>query len=167
MIKWNAAHLEKKSLMAKVDFSSDAGKNWRPIYFGPNANEVALERSPFSASCEAMVRVRISDGFNESYADSCCFSTAGRPPLARIKSPAECAKIRCGATLYLSGEAYDDKHQPIVGKQLVWSVGRRQVGTGATASVSWLKPGIHTIRLTATDAQKRSTTKKTRLTVFA
>src|SRR5437764_15426648 len=38
VIKWHATHSEKKSLMAKVDFSIDAGKNWRPIYFGPNTN---------------------------------------------------------------------------------------------------------------------------------
>lgn len=167
LIKWNATHPEKVSLMAKVDFSADAGKTWQPIYFGPNATEVALERSHFSASCEAIVRVCISDGFNESHAYSCCFTSIGRPPRVRIRSPRECAKMKCGATLYLSGEADDDKQQPIVGQQLVWNIGHRRIGTGATASVSGLKPGIHSVRLTAIDVQKRSTTVKARLTVIA
>jgi len=165
LIMWKALHPEKKSLMAKVDFSADGGNTWRPIYFGPNTNQAALAGSFFSASSDAVVRVRVSDGFNESHADSRCFTAAGRPPMVRIKSPSDCARIRRGAAIYLSGEAFDDKHQPIVGKQLVWSIGKRRVATGATASVPMLKPGIFNVKLTATDAQERSTTMKTRLSV--
>jgi hypothetical protein len=167
MIKWQATHAERKSLLVKIDFSPDAGKSWRPVFFGPNASEIALESSLLSRSCEAMLRLRVSDGFNESHAYSSCFSAAGRAPLVRIKSPAECAQIKCGASIYLSGEAYDDEHRPITRKRLVWTIGKCQVATGATAAISGLQPGTHKVKLTATDEHKRSTTKKIRLNVLA
>src|ERR1035438_1294695 len=129
-ISWTAADADNDPLMAKVDYSADGGANWRNVFFGPNKNSVSIASSYFNAAAAAVVRVRISDGFNETTAISQPFAEAGAPPTVIITSPISGTSIGNEETLHCSGGAYDDQHQLISDTNLTWYAGRKQIGTG-------------------------------------
>src|SRR5262249_53483237 len=84
-----------------------------------------------------------------------CFTALGSPPIVRILSPTPDTQIMSNATLYLSGEAFDDRGRLITEEQLHWSVGETFAGTGYSVSVAGLPSGTSKVILTATDAQGR------------
>jgi hypothetical protein len=156
-VTWQAADADADSLLAKVDYSSDGGQTWTPLYTGPNANEVSLDSRLFAASAQGLIRTRVSDGFNETVAMSQPFKAEGHPPVVRILSPTTGRSFSSQATLYLSGRAYDDNNQLLDGDSVTWYIDQDVIGTGAIQSVSGYDAGRHTLRLEAKDAQGRTT----------
>ncbi len=151
VVRWRATDGDGGDLRAKIDYSPNGGRTWRPIYVGPNSGRVALASSLFSRSPRARVRVRANDGFNEGRARSKRFVAIGRRPDVTILSPRRGTRIRNDASLYFAGQAVDDRSYPLTGKRLRWLDGRRLLGRGKSISVSALRPGKHKIRLVARD----------------
>ena len=150
-ISWKASSPGNLPLMVKVDYSPDGGQTWKPVYFGHNTGQAILQSGFFQASTAGLARVRASDGFNETTAESPMFTAKGVGPDVRILSPRPGEQSRSAAALYLSGEAYDDRGMPIGGSQMEWLANNLSLGTGASLSVANLAPGTWTITLRATD----------------
>lgn len=167
LVRWNAADADGNGLMATVDYSTNDGRSWRPVYLGPNRNQVELPGYYFARSSTARVRVRINDGFNETAAVSGRFTSLGTGPGVTITSPAPGQQIASDSTVYLSGNAYGDDLRPLAGQQLKWYVGGKLVGTGRSAGVAGLAPGATTIQLVATDRNGRSESRSVGVRVLA
>jgi hypothetical protein len=159
VITWKTKHVGKEPLVAKVDYSTDDGKDWRPIFFGPNRNRAEVNNAVLGHADKGRVRVRLSDGFNESTAISRRFRELGAPPMVRITSPEPGTVLRTGGAFYVSAQAYDDSHRIIPGEQLSWYAGSQLLGTGQSMSVPSLSPGKITIGVVARDDLGRATAK--------
>lgn len=152
-------------LLVRVDYSADDGRTWRSVFAGPDGGRVDVPAALLTGSRAARLRVRVSDGFNETVAVSRRLRAVGSPPTARIESPANSLRIAEGAALYLSGSAFDDAQTPIGDHALEWSADGSVLGSGRSLSVATLPPGTHTIRLTARDAAGRAGTATATVTV--
>jgi hypothetical protein len=157
VVRWRANDADGDRLSAKVDYSKDDGVTWRALFAGPNRGTVTLPSSYFTGSYQARIRVRMNDGFNESYAVSGRLVSVGSSPTVYITdpSPGEKRKIMNNAVLRLSGIAHDDAFKQLTGLQLRWYTDRKLLGTGSTIDVTGLRPGMRRIQLLARDAQGR------------
>ncbi len=157
LVRWRATNPEHLALTAIVDYSRDGGRTWRPIFDGPNKGHALLQSFFLTASRHARVRVRISDGFNQSDARSGVFIALGAPPQVTILTRLIRRMHLAGdARLQLTGQAVDQTAQVLTGRRLRWSDGPFLLGTGSAISAGPLPAGINHIRLVARDPSGRA-----------
>jgi hypothetical protein len=154
-VEWTATDPDGEPLTATVDYSADGGRTYAPVAVGRGGGPISVPSASLSASRNARIRVRVSDGFNEGVAVSARFSAVGAPPVVRIGAPGGSAALPADGTLPVAGEAYDDRGRRIPSKRLRWLDGRRVVARGETATVTGLTPGKRRLRLEATDSAGR------------
>jgi hypothetical protein len=167
-VAWRATG--ERPLMSKVDYSPD-GTNWWPVWFGPNSNHAVVRAENLAGSMSGRIRVRVSDGFDETVALSGPLQVRGSAPRVRITSPdtgdvQRSETVLEGTSLYLGGFALDDRKMPLTARQLQWSLDGQPIAMGEAASVDTLSVGEHTVTLTARDAQGRAGTATARVTVL-
>jgi hypothetical protein len=114
---------------------------------------------------ESALRLRVSDGFDETWIVSDAFVVAGRPPTVSIASPRRGQRFLSSDSVYLSATAYDDTDEFLDGRSITWLDGKRVIGRGRLASASGLTPGAHLIRARARDARGRVAEASVRITV--
>jgi hypothetical protein len=151
-VSWRASEVGAGDLTITVEYSSDRGRHWRPIYLGPNRGHTRLPSFYFAASRDARVRVVASDGFNQTAAVSARFTALASPPQVLITSPNRGFRIAGDANLQLAGEGFDQRLRRLSGRQLHWLDGPFSLGHGATLSAEPLPPGRNMIRLVGRDA---------------
>jgi streptogramin lyase len=166
LIRWSARDADGGVLTSSVDYSTNGGRGWRTVYTGPDTGLVSLPSSYFSGARDARVRVRISDGFNESSAASARLRALGSPPTVTILSLRSGQRITADASTLLRGMAFDDRFARLSGQQLTWFAGPRRIGTGEMVSVTGLPPGAITIRLQGRDRRGRAGSATVRVRVI-
>ncbi len=102
---------------------------------------MSLEPTLLEPSTSARLRLRVSDGFDETWVVSDPFVVARRPPTVSIASPRRGQRFLSSDSVYLSATAYDDADAFLDGRSITWLDGKRVIGTGRLASVSDLAPG--------------------------
>jgi hypothetical protein len=159
-VTWKASDADGDALSASVDYSADGGRSFRTVWSGASTGRATL--SALARSDHALVRVRVSDGFDQASAVSKPFHVAGRRPVVTIDAP---ATIPASVPLSLAGSATDDALAPI--GDLRWTIDGHAAGTGARATADPLSPGRHTVRLVATDGSGRHASAHARVRVTA
>jgi len=150
LVRWRAASPEHQPLTVTVDYSADGGRTWRSEFVGPNVGRVSLSSFDFTPSRNARVRLRVSDGFNETVTMSRPFTTLGAAPYVTIQSSfAKRMRFAGDASLQLAGAAIDQRLTELPPRSLKWSDGPFALGTGPTISTGPLPPGVNHIRLVA------------------
>jgi hypothetical protein len=149
LIKWRSTNPERRVLTASIDYSADGGRHWRTIWIGGDTGHVSLPSFYFPQSTDAMVRVRVNDGFNETPATSARFTALAPPPQVSILAPDIKTEIAGDAAVQLTGSAWDAQQQELGGTSLRWYDGRTPLGTGSSLLAGPLPPGVNTIRLIA------------------
>jgi hypothetical protein len=154
LVRWrstNPEHLAASALTASIDYSANGGKRWRTVWIGGDTGRASLSSFYFSGSKDAIVRVRVNDGFNEPAASSSKFTALPAPPQVSILSPAigANAHLNGDAPVQLTGDAWTAKLQELGGSELRWYDGKTLLGTGSSLLVTTLPPGVNTIRLVA------------------
>jgi DNA-binding beta-propeller fold protein YncE len=156
-IRWRARDRDGGALTARVEYSRD-GREWRTIFLGPDRGRAVVRSRLLPRARRARVRVRVSDGFNETVATSARFTALGAAPEIRLLEPRRGQRVRADAPLPLRAEVFDDRNRRLVGRALRWFDGRRRLGRGEALNVTGLDRGRRAIRLVARDyAGRRST----------
>jgi hypothetical protein len=153
-VRWKASDADGDALSVTIDYSVDDGAGWRTVYRGPDAPRVKLSTRLLSASDRARLRVRVSDGFDETIAVSDRIVVAGHRPTVRIEAPQPRATFASDAGIYVQATASDDAFHDLT-DAIEWFDGRRKVATGSPALLQGLRPGRHKLRATARDARGR------------
>ena len=156
-VSWSASDPDHDPLSVEVDYSSNGGRTWRPVWLGPNVGRTALPDSYMARAAHARLRIAVSDGFTTTTAISKQFSSPGAAPFVRIIAPASDLRQSNDAPLLLSGQAFDDRLQKLSGGALRWMLGRRLLGTGQQITVAGLPAGQQRIDLLARDRFGRTT----------
>lgn len=157
VVNWHGSDEDGDHLEARIDYSLDDGRSWRPIAYDANSGKSELPASLFARSWHARVRVVLSDGFNETSAISAPFQADGHPPTVRLSTPGAGLKVRADSSLLLAGSAVDDQFHEIADAQLRWREGDRLLGRGHQIAITGaLAPGDHQLKLTASDEFGRS-----------
>jgi hypothetical protein len=155
-VRWQATDADGDELDAALDVSSDGGRTFHNVWAGPGAlGSARIPIELLDATDDARLRLRVSDGFNETQTTSGRFRIASRRPLVEILEPAPGQRADSGAAVRLSGAALDDKGRQVSGRQLVWFSGRTELGRGAVVNAT-LPAGTRRLRLEATDSAGRT-----------
>lgn len=156
-ISWLTSSSGHRMLTAAIDYSRNAGKTWRTVFYGADTGSAVLPSMFLTASKQAEVRVRVSDGFNQSDAVSGVFTAAGAPPQVEIVTRfAPGMRPSPLANLQLSGVAIDQADISLGGTRLHWYDGAVPLGTGTTIQTGPLPPGRNPIKLVARDPSGRT-----------
>ena len=166
VIRWHSNDADGDQLDATVDYSSDGGHSWRTIYRGPDSGSARLPGDLLSGSRNALLRIYISDGFNEAIATSPRFISLGVPPHVVITEPTKGIRRPAGASVNLSATAYDDTGTRLTGRSLVWRAGRHVLGRGAMITTTSLPAGRQRVTLTARDRHGRTATASVTVTIL-
>ena len=105
----------------------------------------------FAGTGHAQLRLRVSDGFNETVALSQPFRAVSHPPTVKIEDPRSGARFSRRARIVVHARAIDERGTVLSGRNVVWQERRRRLGRGDTAALPRLRRGRHTIRVTVTD----------------
>jgi hypothetical protein len=167
LVRWTARDLDGDPLTAAVDYSGDGGLHWKVVAGDVRGESVSVPSRMLSASRDARLRVRVTDGFDVVTAISGVLQAAGASPAVHIIGRAPGGQMRADAMLLLRGRAFDDAGSPLTGRNLRWYAGRRLLGRGELLTVHGLPAGTTAIRLVATDARGRSAQTSLPLRVLA
>jgi hypothetical protein len=149
---------DRDALTASLDYSANDGATWRTIAGGIRRDRFSLPSRLLTASARARLRVRVSDGLNETVAMSGRFTSGGAGPVVAITTPEGRVTIGANEPLHLQAQAYDDAFRPLRGRSVTWFDGRRRVAAGTGPSVGPLAPGLHRIKVVARDRLARRAT---------
>ncbi len=152
-IRWRAADADGDRLETTVEWSREGGRpgTWRPVFLGPNGGRVRLPSDYFAGTGHAQLRLRVSDGFNETVVLSQPFRAVSHPPTVEILDPRRGARFSRRARIVVHARAMDERGTVLSGRNVVWRERTRRLGRGDTAALPRLRRGRHTIRVTATD----------------
>jgi hypothetical protein len=156
LVRWRAHDADGDRLTATVDYSSDGGRLWKVVASTASGDSVRVPNRLLSASRNARLRVRVSDGFDVTTATSGVLRASGARPVVHIIGGAPRGRMRADGTLLLRAEAFDDSGQQISGRRLAWYDGRRLLGHGELLTARNLPTSTTAIRLVATDRLGRS-----------
>jgi hypothetical protein len=157
LLTWKVTNPLHNHLTVSVDYSRNGGLTWRPIFTGPNHGRAKLPSLYFTASKKARVRVRVSDGFNESSALSPVFTALGARPKVTIVTQIAPGTIVPGYTgLQLTGQAIDQAGHMLRPARLRWFVDGVAFGFGGAFSAPPLPPGLNRVSLVARDPAGRT-----------
>jgi len=146
-VKWRTLGVSSKADTASVDFSSDGGRTWRPVYIGPDRGRAKIPGSYLGAAHRARLRIRVNDGFDEAVATSGIFTSRAAPPEVTIAPP---PRVVPGDTrIQLTGQAFQAGPTTLKGKSLRWFDGSVPLGSGTAITAGPLPPGTNHIRLVA------------------
>jgi hypothetical protein len=166
-VRWSAHDADADRLTSTVQYSPDGGRDWKVLADRLTGGSARIPSHFLSASNNARLRVRISDGFDTTIVESGRLRAAGAPPVVRIAGAPAHGRVLSTATLLLQGSAYDDTGRPLTGRHLSWYLGTRLIGRGDRLTLHDLKTRSAVIRLVATDARGRSGLATVRLRVRA
>ena len=158
-IKWTGTHRDSAPLIYSVEYSDD-GEDWISLATEITATswEDDFATIPGNLKPTGRIKVTATDGVNATEAVSGLFTVSPKAPDVFIEEPEKEITIKVGAEIALMGSAYDLQDEWLVADdELVWSSNLQgELGTGELIYVDNLKPGKHTITLTATNSLKLS-----------
>jgi hypothetical protein len=155
-VHWRALDADGDRLTSTAEYSPDRGRHWKVLADGVTGEAARIPSRFLSASRDARIRVRISDGFDATTVESGRLRAVGAPPFVQIIVAPRRGHVVSTATLLLQADAFDDTGRPLTGRKLRWYLGRRLIGHGDQLPVHDLQPGNAVIRLIATDPEGRS-----------
>jgi len=163
-IAWAIQDPPASGFTSRILYSIDNGNNWSQIGEITNGTTLVVDFAalPGTSGLTALIRILVSDGVNTGSATSAPFSVAKKKPTAvSIDAPETGFSQPAADPIQLLGSAYDPDDGFLSGTQLQWGSNvQGALGTGSPLSVS-LRPGPHTITLTATDSDGNKLTSTT------
>ena len=170
-IVWQGSDADKQDVLHyNVQYSADNGASWISLVEdfpgtpGVGAESLTVQNPlalPGTNGAIARIRIFASDGYHTASAFSGAFTVGQRAPVAHITSPDAALSYDPNDEIALRGGAIDAESGVLTGTALSWGVNGVAAATGEESSVRGLKPGTHTVTLTATDNTSRTGTAQT------
>ena len=164
-LSWMVTSPTATSFTSRIFYSTDAGTTWQQVLDTTDTSTV-IDFDTLPGASAALIRIDASDGVNTGSATSVAFNVSKKLPTAAvINSPVNGATLQASNPVLLSGGAYDPDDGFLSGKALQWSDSAQgALGSGSPLPVT-LKPGSHTITLTATDSDGNALTATAQITL--
>jgi Bacterial TSP3 repeat len=166
-ITWTSSDQDGGTLLHTIEYSPDSGGNWIVVasQVGGNAYSLNLGEMPGTSAPGGLVRVTVSDGFNQGQAQSqATFQVGGKPPQVSITSLSEGQNVlQCGL-LPLQGVAYDPEGGDLTYQ---WRVDGQAAGETAQAWAGPLAPGEHQVAFRAEDPTALASQTQVHIAVLA
>jgi hypothetical protein len=165
-IAWQAADPDGGALKSHVEYSSDGGTTWSTLAEGLDGNSLDVDTASLPGSDSALLRVRVSDGFNTATALSVPFRVGNKSPLVHISWPQDGAQLVAGTPSYFLALGLDPEDGTLNPDSIQWTSSRDgSLGSGDLLLDS-LSVGEHIISITGVDSQGAPGTAQVRINVL-
>lgn len=155
-INWSGNDPDGDRLTYTLQYSYDGGENWSSILRDVEGTGVILESfNGLPGSEIGFFRVIANDGVNTGFdANDAAFSIPDSAPQTTIIAPYNAAVFPQGGSVMLTGQSIDLEDGELDSESLVWySDIDGMLGTEKELIVYTLSPGVHEIKLVATDSK--------------
>jgi hypothetical protein len=168
-VAWTATDGDGDALAFDLLYSADGGASWQTIATNVSETSFQWNTADAAGTSQGLIRVLASDGANtgEDLSDA-TFRVAKKGPSPMILAPADGARFPRDATVVLEGTAYDPEDGSLADGSLSWSSSvTGTLGEGRQVSRDDLAPGVHTLTLTAQDADGNRATAQIAIEIAA
>ncbi|MEM7765674.1 MAG: hypothetical protein AAF290_16535 [Pseudomonadota bacterium] len=164
-LNWVASDADDQPLFATVMVSSDSGKTFRTVATRLHSQSYSVDASELPGTRSTRFRIIVSDGFNSVSRDTGPIAITDKPPTVSIVSPSNSVGKANTDRIVFSGFAHDLEDGQLAGDSLEWrSSLQGELGSGRYMT-AMLRPGRHTISLTAADRNGNTSVAKLPLTI--
>ncbi len=152
-LTWTGISLDNLPLTYSIFYSNDGGKGWVLLASGLTARNYAVMVDAMAGGSDVRFRVVASDGVNTGFDETPANITIPfHAPDVTIISPASQAIFNPGDLVVLHGGATTMEEGTLPDAVLAWTDNvQGGLGIGPNVAINTLKPGKHTITLTATN----------------
>jgi hypothetical protein len=154
-ITWTGTDADGDALTYSLLYSNDGGANWVILADHLTGNAYAVEVNSLAGGVDTRFRVVANDGIDIGFDETQGpISVPDQAPFVGISNPSNGQAFAPGALIVFQGSATDMEDGTLPDAALSWSSDRQGVlGTGPSLPLNTLQPGLHTIKLTATDSK--------------
>jgi len=154
-IAWTGSDADGDVLTYSLLYSNDGGANWVLLADHLTGKAYAVEVNSLAGGSDTRFRVVANDGIDIGFDETDGpISVPDQAPFVVISNPANGQAFAPGALIVFQGSATDMEDGTLPDGALVWSSDRQGVlGTGPSLPQNTLQPGLHVIKLTATDSK--------------
>jgi hypothetical protein len=156
-IQWIGSDLDMDSLTYTVQFSNDNGVSWRTLQTDYPYQNLTLNSSNLAGTSQGRIRVFVSDGFHSaSDISDGIFTTANNSPELNFLAPTDSSTFVGEQPVFFEASAYDNEQGNLMGSSITWASskdGLIGMGESLFTTADQLSEGVHTITVTAADAE--------------
>jgi hypothetical protein len=154
-ITWIGNDADGDALTYSLLYSNDGGANWVLLADHLAGPAYPIEVNSLAGGTDTRFRVVANDGLDiGSDETDGPITVPDQAPFVVISNPINGQAFAPGELIVFQGSATDMEDGTLPDEALVWSSDRQGVlGTGPSLPVNTLQPGLHIIKLTATDSK--------------
>jgi hypothetical protein len=165
-IAWEASDQDNDPLQVQIEYSPDDGASWSILATNPEGNSLEIDSTTLAGGDSARLRLRVSDGFNTTVADSDLFQISNKSLEAFISWPEDGAQFKVGAAIYLTGLGLDLEDGSLDPDKLHWTSDiDGDLGNGDLL-VDSLSVGEHALTVEAVDSAGARGETKVHITIL-
>lgn len=154
VLSWTGSSLDGLPLTYSIYYSNDGGAGWVILASDLTATSYNVIVDSMAGGSDVRFRVVASDGVNTGFDETpATITIPNHPPQPIISDPVSNSFHAPGDLIVFHGIATDMEDGTLPDASLNWSDSvQGSLGIGPTVPINDLKPGKHTITLTATDS---------------
>ena len=154
-ITWTGSDADGDALTYSLLYSNDRRRQLGAPGGSSDRQRLPVEVSSLAGGVDTRFRVVANDGIDIGFDETNGpISVPDQAPFVVISNPSNGQAFVPGALIIFQGSATDMEDGTLPDGALVWSSDRQGVlGTGPSLPLNTLQPGLHVIKLTATDSK--------------
>ncbi|MFK8028732.1 MAG: hypothetical protein AB8G18_00695 [Gammaproteobacteria bacterium] len=155
-LSWSAKVDAKHSGTVYVRWSTNR-RDWRLLAASLNGSSASIDVLHLPAG-KVYLELLLQDGFY-SHRVLGAITIPIAPPTVDIIYPNPEQRVTAGGQLKLWASVTSNSHTPITDEHIVWRLGRKQVGVGASAWIKAPRTGRHSVTCTVKEGRKKTVKK--------
>jgi hypothetical protein len=154
-LSWIATDAENDPMLFTVQFTPDDGLTWQTLRAHDPSLGLAISTRLLPGGDACRLRVLAADGFHTTLVSTEPFPLAKHAPFITLAGLREQQRLPYGTNLTVRGYAYDAEDGSLDAAAVHWELAgpEPRSGNGGFFSLRDLAPGVHTLTVSATDAE--------------
>lgn len=151
-VRWAASNPVEKTLYFLLRLSNDAGKSWRVIVPRTTQTEIEVDFDRLAGGRSCLLQVLATEGISTGRSTTKPFAIPTRPREIVVSHPAGLEHVHQGSTDVVTAEVFSSTVGSAPAASIAWTSDLQGVvATGRRLMPGRLRPGMHTVTISAPD----------------